>query len=247
MTTSPTIAERLQTFADARFRFLAEPHTYHLGERQLTPWSSWIKDYKEPFIEADIAPGVARKRGLSVEQVLAEWEHNRWVGTETHKYIEAMYRAFMHPQPYPEQPTNPEVWDRCLKFKAIARTRLVDLSPVALELPIFSEQLGLCGTVDFLGQHDKTGKLYIVDWKCTKKISTDQDKVWRNMLGAFSDLADHEHNVYSLQISFYRLLLEQAGIETAGGAIVHLPPGTAPGKVYQAKDYRARLRTMLFN
>jgi hypothetical protein len=247
MTTSATIAERLQTFADARFRFLAEPHTYHLGERQLTPWSSWIKDYKEPFIEADIAPSVARKRGLSVEQVLAEWEHNRWVGTETHEYIRSYYEAREAFAPSPEWPTNPDVWERCRKFRALDVSKLASITPIAMELPIFSEALGLCGTLDFLGRFDTTDKLYVLDWKCTKKVSTDQDKVWRNMLGAFSDLADHEHNVYSLQISFYRLLLEQAGIETAGGAIVHLPPGTAPGKIYQAKDYRARLRTMLFN
>jgi hypothetical protein len=43
------IYERLRLSADPRLRFNAELHEYHLNQRQLTPWSQWIKQYKETF------------------------------------------------------------------------------------------------------------------------------------------------------------------------------------------------------
>lgn len=242
METPPTwIHERLQVFADPRFRFDPEPHTYWLGERQLTNWSSWIKQYKEPFDRAAQAPRTAAKRGVPVQQVLDEWDRSEWVGTQVHAYIEAAYSS------QPALPaTDHDVQLRCLKFDSLRRTRLLNYVPVAQELSIFHEPTGLCGTLDCLAWHPITGQLYVLDWKTNKYIGSAQDPVWRMLQGPFADLADHEHNVYSLQISLYRLLLEEAGIPTAHGAIVHLPPHAAPGTLYPAVDYRARLRSLIF-
>lgn len=49
-----------------------------------------------------------------------------------------------------------------------------------------------------------------------------------------------------MQISFYRVLLEEAGISTGGGAIAHLPPVRSPAQAYKAIDYRSRLRDVIF-
>jgi hypothetical protein len=124
--------------------------------------------------------------------------------------------------------------------------RLQDFLPVAQELRVFHESTGLCGTLDFLGWHVPTQQLYVLDWKTNKAINSDRDTIWRMMWGPFKDLADHEHNTYSLQISLYRVLLEEAGLPTGGGAIVHLPPGRAAAQVYKAIDYRSRLRDVIF-
>jgi hypothetical protein len=91
-----------------------------------------------------------------------------------------------------------------------------------------------------------TQQLYVFDWKTNKAINSARDTIWRMMWGPFKDLADHEHNTYSLQISLYRMLLEEAGLPTGGGAIVHLPPGRAAAQVYKAIDYRSRLRDVIF-
>jgi hypothetical protein len=86
------IYERLLLFADPRLRFNAELHEYHFNQRQLTSWSQWIKQYKETFDAQGQAPRTAAKRGLTLEQVLAEWARSNWVGTKTHEYIEAYYQ-----------------------------------------------------------------------------------------------------------------------------------------------------------
>jgi hypothetical protein len=239
------LQERLQVFADPRFRFIADAHEYYLAERQLTPFSTWIKDYKEAFDEPGQARRTADKRGISVEEVLAGWERSRWVGTKTHEFIEAHYQATC-PAELPEPELDAEVILRCKKFLGLRTGRLQNYRPAALELKLFHEPSGLCGTLDFLGWHESSQQLYVLDWKTSTKIGTDRDPVWRRMYEPFADLADHEQNVYSLQISFYRLLLEQAGIPTAGGAIVHLPTGHQPAQLYPAIDYRDRVRALIF-
>lgn len=238
------ITERLQVFANPLFRFDPGPHEYWLGERQLTNWSAWIKDYKDAFDREGQAPRTAAKRGISVEAVLAEWDFSEWLGSQVHAYIEQRYTWGADAELVP---TNQEVALRCAKFDQLRAGRLRDFQPVAQELPIYHEPTGLCGTLDFLGWHASTQQLYVLDWKTNKAIGTDQGPIWRMLKGPFADLADHEHNVYSLQISLYRILLEEAGILTAGGAIVHLPAGSAPGSIYQAIDYRSRLRGVIFN
>jgi ATP-dependent exoDNAse (exonuclease V) beta subunit len=239
------IYERLKLLADPRLRFNAELHEYHLDQRQLTSWSQWIKQYKAGFDAQAQAPRTAAKRGLTVEQVLAEWERSNWVGSKTHEFIEAYYQATgsdAQPSPHPDM----EVQLRCRKFLAAHAGRLQDFLPVAQELRVFHEPSGLCGTLDFLGWHVPTQQLYVLDWKTNKAINSDRDTIWRMMWGPFKDLADHEHNTYSLQISLYRMLLEEAGLPTGGGAIVHLPPGRSPAQVYKAIDYRSRLRDVIF-
>jgi hypothetical protein len=131
------------------------------------------------------------------------------VGTKTHEYNEAYYQdanaTYEHGK---------EVLLRCQKFLALHQGRLQAFLLVARELRVFHEPTGLCGTLDFLGGHVPTQQLYLLDWKMNMAINSDRDTIWRMMWGPFQDLADHEHNTYSLQISLYRMLLEEAGIPT---------------------------------
>ena len=237
------IKERLAYFADPRFTFDPEPHEYRLGERLLTSCTSWVKQYKEPFDAAKIVRSLSSRRGCSDQEILAEWERARWVGTRTHEFIENYYNH--HMQLTGEE--DPEVHLRCEKFLTLHFARLHKFEPVAQELRVFHEDLGVCGTLDYLGWHKDRQELWVLDHKTSKKIGTDKDSTWRRMLGPFADLWDHEHNVYSLQISLYRLMLEAQFIPIAGGAICWLPGGgNTPAQIIPAIDYREQLRTLLF-
>ena len=235
------IAERLAYFADPRFTFDAGPHEYRLGERVLTSCTSWLKDYKEPFDAARIARSLALRRGCSDQEILAEWERAGWVGTWTHEFIEHYYNG----RPGYTERDDAEVQLRYGKFLQLHAARLHAFEPVGQEVRVFHEALGVCGTLDYLGWHKAKQELWVLDWKTSKKIGTDQDSQYRRMFGPFADLWDHEHNVYSLQISLYRLMLEAQFIPTAGGAIVWLPGGDTPAKIIPVTDYRDRLRELL--
>ena len=242
-----TLDEKLAVFKDPRFRFEPGPHRYFLGERELTSATSWLKQFSEPFMREERAAAMEAKYGNPAQHYLDEWDRAADIGTKTHQFIEDYYnhQLGLAISPPPLLHGDGEISLRALKFLELATGRLVDLEPVGQELRLFNEAWGVCGTLDFLARHKPSGKLFIVDWKTSKKIATDQDKIWRNLKGPFADLADHEHNKYSLQISLYRVILEEAGIETAGGAIAWLPTGTTAPALVPAIDYRARVRALL--
>ena len=235
------IKDRLAYFADPRFTFDPAPHEYRLGDQLLTSCTSWVKQYKEPFEAARIARSLSLRRGCSDQEILAEWERAGWVGTVTHEHIENFYN---HKASIGSD-EDPEVWRRYSKFLSLHQDRLHAFAPVAQELRVFHEELGICGTLDYLAWHKEKQELWVLDWKTSKKIGSDQDSQYRRMFGPFADLWDHELNVYSLQISLYRLMLEARFIPTAGGAIVWLPGGDTPAQVIPAIDYRERLRELL--
>lgn len=235
------ITERLAYFADPRFTFDPAPHEYRLNDRLLTSCTSWLKDYTEPFVAAERAPGSARKAGCTVEEILAQWEHNRWVGTMTHEHIENYYNG----RPSCTERDDAEVQLRYGKFLQLDYERLHAFAPIGQEVRLFHEGLGLCGTLDYLAWHKQKQEAWVLDWKATKELGNDQTSQYRRMRGPFADLWDHKHNVYSLQISLYRLMLEAQFIPTAGGAICWLPGGDVPAQVIPAIDYRQRLRALL--
>jgi len=64
-------------------------------------------------------------------------------------------------------------------------------------------------------------------------------------LRPFNTLYENHHNEYSIQISLYRLILEEElGIETESGFLVHIGP-EEPARIYPAKDLRGTLKMYL--
>lgn len=266
-----SLEEKLLTFADPRFRFDPEPHEYWLGKRELLPATKWLERYKGVFNRLAIAPGVAAGRGCTTAEILAEWDRSGDIGTKTHSFIEHHYdyQRGLVSAPPAMLPDDPEVNLRCRKFLELAGGRLANYEAVAQELRMFyvqpgwdwkpkrprrwarrkhSKARGFCGTTDLLARHKPSGKLYVIDWKTSKKIERVMNRWGSRLKWEFCDLAKHELNEYSLQISFYRVLLETVGIETAGGAIGWLPTGSmesAPPELITAIDYRDRVRALI--
>jgi hypothetical protein len=57
-------------------------------------------------------------------------------------------------------------------------------------------------------------------------------------------LYENSHNEYSIQISIYRLILqEEIGLQSHGGFLCHLGPDGP--KIYPAKDLTERLKVYL--
>lgn len=240
-TTAPAwIADKLQFFDDPLFRFEEERHLYWYGEKQLTSITTWGKDYKEPFNREERAEITAYNRQCTVEEILAEWDYSSTLGTIVHKYIEYFLAGA-----YSEMvnvPQDEEQHRRCTKFGSFARARLKDFIPIGLELRIYLLSLGLAGTLDGLMWHVPTRSLWVFDWKTSKAVLTDKTRRNSRYLNApFFGFFDHEHNNYSLQLSWYRRMLAAAGIPTAGGVIVHIPPGDAPAYMLKARDFTPML------
>lgn len=206
--------------------------------------TGFLGQFKKPFDSDMIAARVAKSRGTAKKIVLAEWKEISDIalklGTNVHKWIEDYYNGLN-----PEMPTDERELDRIHKFLSIYDERLHKFTPIHQEFRVFSRKWGLAGTLDALFKLNE-GR-YVGDWKTNKKFTTDDDTEGRKqkLLYPFNDMWDNSLNGYSIQLSLYRLILqEESGYETQGGFLVWIGPNEKP-MMYKIVDLRDRLYDFL--
>ena len=165
------------------------------------------------------------------------------LGTRVHKWIEDFWTGLD-----PQLPEDPIDLARVQKFLDLYEARFKKLIPLKSELKVFSKKWKLAGTVDqpFLMWDEKKQEILFLigDWKTNKELKDDSHPKgrYKKLLHPFNDLYENSHNEYSIQISLYRLIIEEElGIETHGGFLVHIGPD-AQAKIYPIKDLRERLK-----
>ena len=244
---------KLQYFLDPNFRFNEASHTYtYLDPQTQKPVqifksvTGFISQFKEKFDSDAVAARVAKNRGVSKEQILNEWkgisDTAMDLGTIVHKWIEDYYA-----QKNPSLPEDPIVLERVQSFLKLHREKLFKLQPIAQEFRLFSRKWGLAGTMDALFK--LTEKHYVGDWKTNKKFTTDEhskkDRFAKKLLYPFEDLWDNSLNGYSIQLSLYRLIMqEEANFETDGAFLVWIGPTEKP-EMHKTVDLRDRLYDFL--
>ena len=254
------ILEKLQVFNDDNFVFHEAEHKYFYGDKELTSATTYIgKTFEEKFDENYWSKYKADERQVEQKVVLNEWDKIRTyacdLGTMIHCYIEFKLKLERYVIPF----VNDEIISRIAKFERIFAEKLHKLIPVAFECRLFDVEMGIAGTFDALFiQHDqKTDKyiLYIFDWKTNKKLDSDEDtenSKYKNYLkGVFSKVYHNKINVYSIQLSLYKLMLERRGIFADDMFIVHIPPDkidedgsiiNTPAKIHKCKNFTNELK-----
>lgn len=240
---------KLNYFLDPNFKFNEETHTYTYVDPQtqkpvqiFKSVTGFISQFKEKFDSDIVAARVAKKKGVTKASILNEWKEisdtAMDLGTIVHKWIEDYYNGSD-----PEMPTHPEVLNRVNRFLELHSERLHKLTPVHQEFRLFSRKWGLAGTMDALF---KMGDDYYVgDWKTNKKFTSDADmkgdRYAKKLLYPFEDLWDNSVNGYSIQLSMYRLMMqEEAGFETKGAFLCWIGPDQKP-QLHKTVDLRDRL------
>lgn len=192
-----------------KLTFNEEKHQY-IDENNKTYYSvTKVIHSLFPRFEAEkIAGFVARKKGVTRDIVLKEWEDKRSssasFGTKIHLYAESLLRK--------------EKWDvkdnteRELKFM----NQLDQLIPklltyydlVSPELIIFSPEYSISGTLDLLMRNKRTGKLAIFDWKTNEEIrSINKHKAEQSGLYQLNHIPDCNFFHYAIQLNVYRSIL----------------------------------------
>lgn len=214
----------LQFFKELEFN--EAQHIYNHKERQLCSVSSAIKSYVEPFDAPRIAGFVAKKRGISVEEVLAEWEEKKVAACNKG------HRVHSFGENYNSETSKPEdgYEEAVAKFWADLPEHIV---PVTFELKMFSAELGVAGTADIILYNLKTNKFIIADYKTN--IDLFKNYKGKKLLKPFGKFLDSPYNKYQIQLSYYQLLFEQTGFEVEDRIIIWLKPdGTY--KKYHTKN-----------
>lgn len=198
--------------------FHEENHEYYFGKEPFQSVTTIIKKFEPEFNKDDeISLQYAQKHGLTNESVKEMWQKAQddscELGTSVHKAAELSLLGLSDKAYFSEEYAL--FVDQINKF--IGRN---NLDVVATESILFSQEHKVAGQADFITLNDK-GSLTIWDWKTSKKIVRG-NPYDRFMLEPLSHLPNTNYSRYCLQLSIYRLMLEEWGFNVSELNLVHV-------------------------
>lgn len=206
--------------------FEEDSHSYYIddpnGRIKFTSVTTFISKFFPKFDADKIAPFVARKRGISVQAVLDEWEQNgkesRDFGTRVHACCEDTVNA----KELRYNPTNEKEIRTYANAVKAANTILDQFDVIGAEQLIFDEQLKLSGTIDLFAKSKiAPNTYYIIDWKTNKAINS-FSKYNTFAFKPIAELQDCEMSHYGLQLTLYGHILKSGGYIPKDAKIYYL-------------------------
>lgn len=215
--------------------FEEEGHKYTVKgvDRPVKSVSSLLKYFYEEFNTEEIAPKWASDRGLEVEDVKLGWEGEGTKATTHGSKVHLIGEDYVRwrflggkkrPIPICKQSLG------CFQFINDLPDYLI---PVIVELPMYSKKYHYTGMCDGVLYNTKTGKLVIYDYKTNQSLTSRYEKKLLKIISQKYGLLQDNFGKYSLQFSFYQLLLEEAGFEVQGRILVHLEEDKNKKKLYK--------------
>lgn len=251
-TTSMNCYDSLSYFYDYTFEELS--HTYYYKGKQVEQSvTGLVAKFVEPFDKEKWLPKKAKERGITPEELDAEWKLKANIsastGTLFHKYMEDHLAGKLIPPDYTTIPSlfRAEVQERVVKLiphgNNFIKAILQDYVPVKSEF-IVGLDTRIAGQIDQIFYNKKTGKFDIFDWKTNKAINC--WNVWhKRMLENFHDLDDCELNSYSLQLSIYKYLLQHQGFYVDKLNLVWFNENNKSYQIMPCKDLSNRVENIL--
>lgn len=214
--------------------FEEEGHKYLYNNKKITySVSDMVKKYSLPFNRKEKALSSAKKRGISVEEVLQEWD------TTTKEACKRGHKAHKFSELY--------AFDRTLvpedNYEKAAFKFFNELPPyikvISNETKMVHKKYLFCGTDDLLLYNEQNGNIIIGDFKTNKDLT--KNFMGQKLLSHFNHLLDTPFNKYQIQLSFYQILLEQVEqLKIAKRKIIHLRQ-SGEYFVYDTKDFTESL------
>lgn len=235
------ILQKLKTFEDPEFKFDPTLHKYTYKGREYISATTFIQRFHKEFDTEFWANKKSEELGVPVEEIKKDWKdkntYSNEVGTAIHNWIENYFNRI-----WQELPTNLDIIDRINKFNKIYATHLHKLTPIRFEIKTFSKIWTIAGTIDSLFMYNDS--IIIFDWKTNKSWTTDNDKCFEKLLSPFEDYWKNHLNEYSMQLSLYKLILREVGIDVKAMYLCHIGPET-DARIYKCHDFTDKLETYL--
>ena len=185
--------------------FNEDKHTYKVKEtrQRLKSCTKFIKMFTPEFDDDYFSKKKAKDLGIPQEDVLEMWEKKRVRSTDLGTAVHEWAEAYLLNEELPK-PRNNRVKRRIETLKPIIEYLANEFVFIDSEKIIFSEKLGISGTIDLLMKKDNT--IYIFDWKTNKEIKKVNN--WGNkMLEPIEHLDDCNLIHYMLQLNIYKKIL----------------------------------------
>lgn len=226
--------------------FTEEDHKYVIESNPYLPMVSsttFIHHYFPEFDSEAVSMKVAKKQNPGLDAVnlaeIAATLRGEWkakadkscsFGTRVHEVCED-FMLDKYPRNQPETQKELTVMNR--GYDAVMMLKAKGWKLIAVELIIFSEKYGVCGTVDLI-MFDPVNNIYwILDWKTNEAIKfTDK---WEKGLKPIQHLQNCNAIHYMLQLNLYQRLIVDEGYAPEGAvfkrAIIHLTENNKPAPI----------------
>jgi ATP-dependent exoDNAse (exonuclease V) beta subunit len=230
-------------------KYYDEPHIYIIDGQQLTSGTAFVGEFKEKFDSQGQAIKSAKKKGVSVEEMLAEWEFkgdfSRTKGTLLHNYAENHWQNKVLPLDYTiyderfGEGLMKERLEECIRmFEEFYLKAQKNLIPIAMELVIGDAELGVGGMVDCLFWNDKYKEYQIWDYKTNKEIA-EYSKYKKRMKMPINFLHDCELEAYSIQLNLYKYIIQKnTDIKIGKCFLVHIHEEQEQYNIIECKEYQ---------
>ena len=197
-----------------------ENHKYELKDSPNFIFSS-VTEFIHYFFEKFDQVGIAQKlinthpkySGKTVDEVIKKWGEGAIRGTIVHNEIEDFIKSNITPK-----------HEMSIIGAAWVKEKQKDPDNIFYsEVIIYSKELGIAGTIDVLVYNKKQDAYHLVDWKTNKRIDKTSFRKKMGILNSTKHLQDCNFNHYSLQLSFYRYILERYyGLNIGSQTLFHL-------------------------
>jgi len=187
-------------------------HTYSRGNKNYISVSKFISTFYKEFDKKKWSSYVAERDGKTVEEVLKEWEEKNKMSLEKGHKIHSFAEKYFYDNNY--KPIISEEKAIVRFFNTLDKRYI----PLFSEKVLFSDKYKIAGTCDLLLYDSLTKSIVIVDWK----TNNDLFKSYSVLLYPFQHLKDSNLNKYKLQLSTYRLMLNEYNVNVSNTIIIWL-------------------------
>lgn len=232
------ILDRLKSFDDPNFKFDKKYHKYTYNGEVFQSVTQFIGGFHKKFDTEFWSNRKSIETGKSKDEILEEWkiknETATNIGNSLHNYIERYFN-----KEFQYIPEDLDVVDRINKFNILYAKYFSKLTPIVFEQRIFSKKWKIAGTLDSLFLYK--GEIFIFDYKTNKDFTDDSHTNGRfeNLLYPFDGFYKNHLNEYSIQLSLYKLILEEFGINIKDCFIVYIGPKSQ--KLIKTLDFSEKL------
>lgn len=200
-------------------QFVERNHTYNNLEldRTLKSVTTVLNSLKQKFNRDYWSRFKAEEAGVTQEEILQEWDYKRHLGISRGNFVHDKFEKLLQRKTI-RSPKNsldkfgPYSKDY-LEHTAILNQQMVEAIrnypyiPIVQEYVVGNDIIG--GMLDNISYNEKTKNFIILDYKTDKQFNY-KSPYKKKFLKPLSHLDECEYNKYALQLSLYRLIIEQA-------------------------------------
>ena len=250
-----SISELFTNFNELTYHDL--PHKYYLDEQELISVTTLIHQYQEEFNEDYWSNYKATQFNLNKYEILRAWNFVNKKGTikgsAIHDYTENLFLNKKYE--YPKELILKEFGFDPIEYEYNITKKHVDkfykdvfgkLIPIKTECVIFDKQSLIAGMFDIIFYNIKAKEFQIWDWKSNKEFTFEMCS--RHLLSDLYALEDCDLEIYSLQLSLYKEIIERnTSIKLGKSYLVWFSHNNESYQIIETKDRSYYANIMINN